>query len=249
MAKARMRWLGTGSAFNYALGNNSFYVERPSGKLTLIDCGPTTAGALLDSGRISDVTDIAVTHLHADHVGGLEAMGFFHYFVLKHRGDDRPCLRLPSDSMAHELWEHVLRGGMANIRDEQGVPQQATLDTFFRVEPARHVAIEGMPTFDFLPTLHVEGLESYALRFDNGVYFSSDTVEPPPQDPKLIFQDCEFTTVEGGIHITYPKLLDALPRNVRAKTWLTHLSHNHAAMYNPADGFAGLVMPGDEFEM
>ena len=249
MAVAQMRWLGTGSAFNYALGNNSFYVERPSGKLTLVDCGPTTSGNLLQSGRIGDVTDIAITHLHADHVGGLEALGFFHYFVLKHRGDARPKLRMPSDTLAHDLWEFTLRGGMANILDEHGAPKIATLETFFRVETGLQVAVDGMPAFAYQPTLHVEGLESYALRLENGVYFSSDTVEPPPHDPKLIFQDCEFSTAEGGIHITYGELLRALPREVRAKTWLVHLTQNHQAMYDPADGFAGLVMPGDTFPL
>jgi phosphoribosyl 1,2-cyclic phosphodiesterase len=249
MGVATMRWLGTGSAFNYALGNNSFYVERAGGALTLVDCGPTTAGNLMQSGRIADVTDIAITHLHADHVGGLEALGFYHYFVLHRRGDDRPMLRLPTATLAHDLWEHTLRGGMANICDEQGEARQGSLETFFRIEMGARVAVAGMPAFDYLPTLHVEGLESYALRFENGDYFSADTVDPPPHDPKRIFQDCEFSNSEHGIHITYGQLIRALPREVRAKTWLTHLNPKHEAMYDPADGFAGLVMPGDKFTM
>ena len=77
-------------------------------------------------------------------------------------------------------------------------------------QPARRAA--GLPSVEFLPKIHVGRLENYGLWIDERVYYSGDTIAPPPLDPETIFQDCEFRDPKlPGVHISYGELLEAIP--------------------------------------
>ena len=251
MGSTIIEWVGTGSAFNPALGNTSFLVYGPgSDRVLLVDCGTLTPSRLQESGWFDRVTDLAITHAHADHIGGIESFSLFRYFVKGDRGDDRRRLHLASDAFARNLWEHSLRGGMGIIQDADRRVYDATLDTYFQVSVSQEVRIPGLPAFRFVPTPHVAAMPNWAIRFENGVYYSGDTVETPPHDADLIFQDCQFN--EDGpsaVHITYRELRETVPPEIKARMHLVHLSeayHDHNAK---ADGFAGFVMPGQRFEV
>ena len=60
-----LNFIGTGSAFNYHLGNNSAYIKRNSSML-LIDCGGTVFHSLVKSNLLQDISSlyVAVTHMH-----------------------------------------------------------------------------------------------------------------------------------------------------------------------------------------
>jgi hypothetical protein len=101
---------------------------------------------------------------------------------------------------------------------------------------------------ELISTPHLDGMENYAIRFSNGVYFSGDCTVLPPHDPKIIFQDCQFSVPSPNEpHIAYETLLEGLPEAVRQKTQLIHLSPNFREKYREDSGFAGCVMPGEEF--
>ena len=251
MGRVIIDWVGTGSAFNPALGNTSFLVHAPgSERVLLVDCGTLVPSRLLETGWIDRITDVAITHAHADHIGGIESFSLYHYFVKGNRGGARPRLHLASDAFAHSLWENSLKGGMGVIQDPDGRVYDAALSSYFQVEVNHEPAIPGLPKFRFVPTPHVAAMPNWGLRFDNGVFYSGDTLEPPPLDADLIFQDCQFN--EDGpsaVHISYRELKETLPAEVRARTHLVHLSeayHDHDAQ---ADGFAGFVMPDQRFEV
>ena len=67
-----LHWLGTGGGLNVALGNTSFTLRANSARTLLVDCGFTVPGRLMELNEIESVTDVLITHLHADHIGGLE---------------------------------------------------------------------------------------------------------------------------------------------------------------------------------
>lgn len=248
MGQTSFTWIGTGSAFNPFLGHTSFLVTSGGPRTLLVDCGATVPLKLIEQERIGCVTDVLITHTHADHIGGLEGLAFFCHYVLNRRGAQRPVLHLASDEIAQELWTHGLQAGMGKSHDEERTPQETTLETFFQVRIGRRFQAEGLPAVDFLATQHVAGMENYGLQFGNGVFYSGDSVELPPHHPRLIFQDCQM--IRNGpadVHISYEELLKSLPETVRRKTYLTHLNVTHAARDPLQDGFGGYVMPGQTF--
>lgn len=104
--------LGSGSGMNPGLDNTSFLVSERDGPNVLVDFGFTNPRVLSEKNALKDVEHVAITHTHSDHVGGLELLGFFKYFAPPAFAGKKPTLYLPSDQMAHTLWEHTLRGGM-----------------------------------------------------------------------------------------------------------------------------------------
>ena len=243
-----IEWIGTGSALNPELGNTSFLVVGTDRNL-LVDCGFTVPLELIKTGQLKDVTDIILTYAHADHIGGLEGLGFMNYFAFRNRGDKRPNLHVATDEFAHKLWEYSLRGGMEKIQSDGNTPQKATLDTYFKVHVGKQIDVPGLPIAKLFPTLHVQGMENYGVKFDNGVWYSGDTVELPSTDGTLIFQDCQFYETPSDVHISYDELKAKVPTEHRQRIHLVHLGDGWQKKDAVADGFAGFVKPRDRFKL
>ena len=80
----KLKFIGTGSAFNTKLGNTSAYIKE-NNTLLLLDCGELTFDRILSLNLLSDVNEvhIAVTHTHPDHIGSLGSLIFYCYFIKK----------------------------------------------------------------------------------------------------------------------------------------------------------------------
>ncbi len=75
----KLIFLGSGSAFTIGVDNfqsNMLLVSDQRNKL-LIDCGSDIRFSLYKAGFSHlDITDIYISHIHSDHTGGLEDIGF-----------------------------------------------------------------------------------------------------------------------------------------------------------------------------
>jgi len=115
--------LGTGSAFTLNNYQMSFLIDDE----LLFDCGGDIRFALRDQGlNHRDIKNVFASHLHGDHVGGLEWLGFSSYF-------DPSCPRpnlFISESLVDPLWDKCLAGGMGSL---QGLI--CNLHTYFNVHP------------------------------------------------------------------------------------------------------------------
>lgn len=246
----KLQWLGVGSGLNLSLTNTSFFVQSNGPRVLLVDCGFTVPAALHEAGMLPLVTDVLITHLHSDHIGGLETFGFERYHVCRHRGKQRPVLHVPTDAMAHELWEHSLRAGMQHCGNDTNPSFIATLEEYFDVRTGPSLHIDGLPGAELLPAKHIPNMENYCVRFDNGVYYSGDSCDLPPFDADLIFQDVHFNrSFPDEVHTAYETLRDNLPADVRAKTWLVHLGNGYDKVSPEKDGFAGFVQQHQEFDI
>jgi ribonuclease BN (tRNA processing enzyme) len=252
----KLTFIGTGSAFTMSNFQSNMLLED-SGRRLLIDCGGDARHALAKAGLgANDVDALYVSHLHADHIGGIEWLGFSRYFG----GGPKPELYV-NERLSHTLWDHSLRGGMAS---HQGVV--LTLDHFFA--PVHRIPVNGgfrwgHTECQLVQTVHyMDGYEivpSYGLimRVDTNpnageVFLTTDTQFAPNQimdfyrRASVIFQDCETSNYKSGVHAHYTELV-TLPDDIRRKMWLYHYQDGTLPDAKK-DGFAGFVERGQTFE-
>lgn len=244
---------GAGSAFT--VGENNYHsnaILEKNGKKLLIDCGSDIRHSLHELGMSSkDIDAVYISHLHGDHVGGLEWLAFTTYLS----GSNKPKLFI-SRELKKDLWDHVLSGGLSSV-DEKKI----TLSTFFEVNSIGEENFfdwEGIH-FELIKTNHVESCgspcPSYGLFFSDGsanIFFTTDakmdeTFIPIYKKASLIFHDCETRNPPSGVHAHY-KELKGLDNEIKQKMWLYH--------YNPGklpdsvkEGFRGFVKKGQRFNL
>ena len=249
-------FLGSGCAHTVAADNfqSNMVLAAGTGRRLLIDCGSDVRWSLARQGLTHrDVTDIYVSHLHADHIGGLEYIGFQTRFDPRCA---RPRLYIEA-ALVDTLWQHSLRGGMGLINEGE-----TKLEDFFEVCPVqanRPFDWEGV-RLEAVPTLHVScratSMYSMALAIERDgfrAFISTDTqfdparLQPQYDRADLIFHDCETGPVCTRIHSHYDDLR-GLPDAVRGKMWL----YDYQAGALPdagADGFLGFVRAGQSFRL
>jgi len=259
----KVTFLGVGSAFSRKHGNSNVLVE--SGKIKLlIDCSrycPT----LLEEYDLStkDITHIFVTHLHADHIGGLEEIAIMAKFVYKHT-----LTLLATDSLLSRLWEKSLCGGLEYIEQTPGDLSPQTLSDFFILKPVdaqkwNTIGQNSELCLYLHPTDHVKGLESYGLEieetpggrekrffFSGDTKFDNDLIAHGIQSSSCVFHDCQlFDTGKGNslaVHASYPQLMRNLPVEMRKHLWLYHYGDTMLPDAE-SDGFAGFVKKFQSF--
>lgn len=252
----QLLFLGSGSAHTVGADNfqSNMMLIADSGRRLLIDCGSDVRWSLAKQGLSNlDVTDIYISHLHADHIGGLEYVGFQTKFDPR---CERPHLYIEA-SLAAPLWNRALRGGMGVISGTE-----TELDTFFDV----HIVTANQPfewegaSLQPVAAVHVSSpratVHSYGLlieRDGHRTFLTTDTQFTPGRlaacyaSADLIFHDCETGPARTGVHPNYDDLVQ-LPAAVRAKTWL----YGYPPGPLPdavAHGFRGFVRAGQFFEL
>lgn len=215
----KVQMIGTGSAFAKVFNNNNalFTVD---GQSLLVDCGITAPKALYELGySFNDLDAILLTHIHADHIGGLEELAF----QMKYVFGRKPILYL-ADALVNTLWEHSLKGGLQQDDKE-------TLDDFFEVRPLS----EGIPhelfpglRVELIATKHIPNKHSYSLLFNGFFFYSGDTVFDSDllnslvndRGVRVIFHDCQLHP-PGVVHACLPQLL-TLPKAIQELVFLMH---------------------------
>lgn len=253
---AKLLFLGSGSAFTVGTDNyqSNMFLISERGRRLLLDCGSDIRFSLHREGfSHRDVTDVYISHLHADHVGGLEYVGLSCKF-------DPQCTKpnlYTSQDLVQELWASSLAGGMRAIQGDV-----ADLATFFRVHPIgqdRKFVWEEFE-IELVRVVHVDTgyylMPSYGLFItmaERSIFVTTDTQLDLPsmlhyyKRADLIFQDCETLPVPTTVHAHYPQLCK-LPPAIKGKMWL----YGHQPIPEPdaiADGFLGFVQRGQLFDL
>ena len=254
--KAQIVALGVGSAFSLQ-NYNANYLLIINGKKLLIDCGGDIRLSLASAGySASDIDAVFVSHLHGDHCGGLEYLGFKRYFC---ENPIRPVLYC---SNTIDVWDGYLSKTMS-LPD-----RKATLNSFFELGWVAQDNIFDWQgnTFEIIRTIHALGnkrfLPAYSLLCNiNGykVFFSCDsssTFALNDLSYDLIIHDCEVlydykhNIIKSKCHTHYEDL-KKLPDGVRKKMYLTHYQDNAEKLCPNSiqDGFKGFLHQGDVLDI
>lgn len=249
----KLTFLGSGSAFTVD-GNyqSNMLLQASSGNSLLLDCGTDIRLSLLDCGlSYLDISHVYLSHLHADHAGGLEWLAFTTKF---NPSCKKPNLYIPVD-VCKDLWDKTLSGGLRSI---EGVT--AELETYFEVYPIEangYFIWEGIK-FYLIQTIHFFSrfaiMPSYGLIFTinkSTVFITMDTqftplyFNPIYKVADIIFHDCETAASHSGLHAHYSELT-TLDAEIKKKIWLYHYTEN-PLLNAEQDGFAGFVKKGQSF--
>ncbi|MBE0617897.1 MAG: MBL fold metallo-hydrolase [Proteobacteria bacterium] len=223
--------LGTGEAFARTLRQTNFLISPAEGEPFLIDFGHTAVAALREVGvPLRSAARVVVSHLHADHIGGLEELGFTAYFAWR----ERPTLYVP-EVLLPFLWSNALAAGLGQcLPDEHGALFEPDLHTYFRVEPlvSRAPTPLGSVELTAFPTPHAPGRPSFGFLLRDAVTRQSamltcdsrldrDNLEQWGADAACVFHDCQLSGGPAGVHATLDELL-LLPSHWQEKILLVH---------------------------
>ncbi len=214
--------LGVGDAFASRYYSTCVAVEA-DGAWLLIDCPHPIRKMMRESPLALDVptfSAVALTHLHADHVSGLEGFAYFSHFVLQ-----RPCRLVAHPEVAGPLWPRHLAVSMEHLIDGEGqdLPPLGFADYF------SHVALdEAAPVmvgpFEIECRRTVHHIPTFALRITAGgrrLGHSADTAFDPGLIDWLGDADVIVHETNHGAHTPYARLA-ALPEALRDKMRLIH---------------------------
>lgn len=215
----KVTMVGTGSAFAKKYDNNNALIET-GGYTMLVDCGITLPKALHEMGRGFDELDaVLISHIHGDHVGGLEELAFQMMFKYQRK----PVLYI-EERLVEPLWEQTLRGGLT-----QG--QLGKMEDFFEVRTLKEGEANKLApglTVELLKTRHIPGKDSFSFLFNQNLFYTADMRFDAgllasllaSERAKTIFHDCQLEA-PGAVHACLDELL-TLPENIQEKVWLMH---------------------------
>ncbi|SMG14004.1 MBL fold metallo-hydrolase [Paenibacillus aquistagni] len=214
----QIQMLGTGSAFAKRYYNNNAMIST-SKQTFLIDCGITAPLAIHQIEQsFNDFEGVLVTHLHADHIGGLEEYAF----QMKFLHQRRPKLFI-ANTLLEPLWEHSLKAGMT----QPGIDCIEDVFEVIPIIPAQAHEITPELKVEWMETPHIPGKQSYSLLINDTFFYSADIRFQPDllqslveQGVHTIWHDCQLEG-EGEVHATIKELL-TLPPSIQSKILLMH---------------------------
>ena len=235
-------FVGSGSAFTKKYYQNNIIIIKGNDHL-LVDCGTLCSLSLSEIDfPVTALRNIYLTHIHADHTGGMEEIFLMNRFFAK----QKPNLILDK-KLEKILWNETLKGGSGYSECING--RWLKLPDFVNIiRPDKDKTIKFRETLkadigslhlQFPRTRHIpdsakswkDAVVSYGVIIDKRIFFTSDTMFDRALVEEFdslyhfeyIFHDCQLFT--GGVHASIEEL-KTLPQEIRKKIILMHYGDN-----------------------
>ena len=234
MRNMKIFFNGVGDAFSKVSYNTSFIVQSKGYNL-LVECPHPLFKILAEHKTqksewpsIDEVDSVYISHLHGDHMNGLEGYAFYSTFI----NNKRVGLHIPV-YYSYRLWDNRLSCAMSTGLDDGGEPNISFVENFFF---DRHILYEKTPSkigpfqVEIMRTKH--HIPSFAILVSDGektVGYSSDTRFDPEligwlNQADLIIHESNY----GPGHTGWNYLSD-LDMELKRKMILVHLPDNFDA--------------------
>lgn len=202
--------IGVGDAFSARHSTSALILESGGFRLA-VDCPDRYRGVLRAAsalaGRALDldaVEDFLITHVHGDHVNGLEGVAFF-----KHFAEGKKVRLATSVEVAGVLWEKRLVASMGQLWDGTAY-RTMHFEDYFETTPLRWGVPEKIGPFQVVTRRTLHHVPTSALLVsvgDRSVGISSDTAFDPGliqflSQANLVIHE----TNHGPAHTDYARL-------------------------------------------
>ncbi len=202
--------------------------ELPAGFHLGIDCPDSyravlhsTASAARRELRLGDINDMLITHVHGDHMNGLEGVAYFKRFV-----ESRRLRLIASREVREVIWEQRLLAPMGALWDGQRFEQMA-FESYFDFQELSWTEETTVGPFTLRARRTKHHVPTSALLIEGGgqvLGYSADTAFDPDllrflEPADLIIHETNY----GPAHSPY-EALAALPGELRSKMRLIHYS-------------------------
>jgi ribonuclease BN (tRNA processing enzyme) len=200
----------------------------------MIDCGSTAIEALDNASiKLSEIKNIAITHIHDDHMGGLEGVAF----RTKYMTGKKIALYAPM-SIIDPLWENSLKGGLRytpegfmELKDYFDIGKVEVVNLRRMNDEVANFRFHnwftlGGQRFKFVKVNHIKNKRCYGIWCPGKFLYTSDTQFDPEllsiygNNVKYIFHDCQFHK-GGHAHANIDEIL-TLPDEIKQKLVLMH---------------------------
>jgi ribonuclease BN (tRNA processing enzyme) len=225
MSEFELVVLGVGDTFSERHCGSALLLMGSGFKLA-IDCPDQYRGVLKavgkSSGRqlsLSEIDHVLVTHVHGDHMNGLEGVAFYKHFV-----DRRRLGLVTAPEVREHIWEQRLEASMGVLWDGQQY-RELGFDDYFEHLPLSWTEAVRVGPFDIRARRTIHHVPTSALLVQHAgrtLGYSADTAFDPELIAFLSAADLIIhETNLGPAHTPYASLA-ALPAPLRAKMRLIH---------------------------
>lgn len=226
----KIKFLGTGGAFDFEYGNSSAIIECNDKKI-LIDCGHTVFPKLMQLQLVSELDYILITHLHDDHVGSLSTLIFYLHFFHK----QKEVILITPKNFQNELINFL---------------------NFSQKNVLNYITIEELPDF-IIPidtfNRHYPNMQTYGYIFsenDHHIVYSGDI-----NDTDFLFSQVKSYSFSGKTTVFHDITFNPFAKNAHAyykdieryiddfEIWGYHCNPK----FKPADCQISLVIENSDF--
>ena len=244
----KLKFIGTGSAFNTKLGNTSAYIKE-NNTLLLIDCGELTFDRILSLNLLSDVNEvhIAVTHTHPDHIGSLGSLIFYCYFIKKIK---------PIFHSADTDFIRVLQ--YMGVNEEHCEFDHCNANPNFAIESLNIRLI-------FIEENHVKELLSFGILLvknlnelyrEEVIYYSGDSCDIKDDTINALktgqidylYQDTCKADYDGNVHLSLRRLAELISIEYRDRVFIMHIDEGFDVSEAKELGFNVVEIEGCEIK-